>query len=78
MASAVEEQSAVVNDISQNMNIAQHKTESTKENIISVSHLSSEAEQNSQQVLLASQDLSQQAEKLESEVSEFLTDIRDN
>lgn len=78
VASAVEEQSAVVNDISQNMNIAQHKTESTKENIISVSHLSSEAEQNSQQVLLASQDLSQQAEKLESEVSEFLTDIRDN
>lgn len=78
VASAVEEQSAVVNDISQNMNIAQHKTESTKENIISVSHLSSEAEQNSQQVLLASQDLSQQAEKLESEVSEFLTDIREN
>ena len=76
IASAVEEQSAVVNDIAQNMNIATHKTQAVKENITSVSQLSGEAEQNSQQVLIASQDLSRQAEDLEREVAEFLSEVR--
>lgn len=77
VASAVEEQSAVVSDIAQNMNVATHKTESVKENITSVSKLSGEAEQNSEQVLLASQDLSQQAEGLQKEVNIFLSEIRE-
>ena len=77
VASAVEEQSAVVNDIAQNMNVATHKTEAVKENIMTVSKLSGEAEQNSQQVLMASQDLSQQAETLEGEVRQFLHEIRE-
>lgn len=77
VASAVEEQSAVVNDIARNMNIATHKTQVVKENITAVSRLSTEAEHNSQQVLSASQDLSRQAEVLEHEVQQFLTSVRE-
>lgn len=77
VASAVEEQSAVVSDIAQNMNVATHKTESVKENITGVSQLSGEAEQSSQQVLMASQDLSKQAEGLQVEVATFLSEIRE-
>ena len=76
VASAVEEQSAVVNDIAQNMNIATHKTQSVKENITSVSNLSDEAAQNSGQVLTAAQSLSQQSEQLKQEVEIFLQEIR--
>lgn len=76
IAAAVEEQSAVVNDIAQNMNVATHKTQAVKENIQAVSTLSKEAESNSHQVLEAAQELSRQAEQLDSEVGAFLSEIR--
>jgi methyl-accepting chemotaxis protein len=75
IASAVEEQSAVMNDIAQNMNIATHKTQSVKESVTIVGNLSSEAENSSQQVLFAAQDLSRQSEQLDQEVSNFLNEI---
>lgn len=76
VASAVEEQSAVVNDIAQNMNIATHKTQSVKENIKIVGDLSSESKSSSEQVLVAAQDLSRQAEHLNSAVSGFISGLR--
>jgi hypothetical protein len=76
VASAVEEQSAVVNDIAQSMNIAAHKTQAVKETMLSASQLAGDAEKDSQQVLSASQDLSRQAEQLREEVDKFLAEVR--
>lgn len=76
VAAAVEEQSAVVNNIAQSMNVAAHKTQSVKENILIVGQHSREAETSSQQVLMAAQDLSRQAEQLDKEVNLFINDIK--
>lgn len=73
VAAAVEEQSAVVGNIAQSMNIAAHKTESVKENINVVGSYATESEKSSAQVLDAAKDLSRQAEELDSEVARFLT-----
>lgn len=76
VASAVEQQSTVVNGIAQNMNTAALKTQSVKDNIVTVSNLSMQAEASSQQVMMATQELSRQAEVLNSEVSRFLGGIK--
>lgn len=81
VASAVEEQAVVVNDIAQNMHVATHKTEAVKRNVATVCELAGEADQNAQQVLLASKDLSQQAEQqaeqLENDMKSFLAEINE-
>lgn len=81
VASAVEEQSVVVNDIAQNMHVATSKTEAVKGYVTTVCELAGEADQNAQQVLLASKDLSQQAEQqaeqLESDMKSFLAEINE-
>jgi methyl-accepting chemotaxis protein len=75
VASAVEEQSAVVNDIAQNMNAATQKTLMVKDSIQTVGALSTQAEQSSQQILKAVGNLSIQAEQLDTEVASFLSEL---
>lgn len=76
VASAVEEQSAVIGDIAQNMNIATHKTQVVCETVSAAGKLTENAEQGAQEVLTAAEDLSRQAEQLQSEVATFLAEIR--
>lgn len=76
ISSVVREQSLAVDEIARNMQIAAQGTESVTRSIRDVSHLSSEANQSSNQVLVASKELSQQAEQLDMEVGSFLSEVR--
>ena len=76
IASAVEEQSAVTDEIAMNMQTAATGTQTIRENIGEVSAASESAQQSSEQVLEASRMLSREAELLSREVSEFLNEIR--
>ena len=76
IAAAVEEQSATVNDIVKNMQVASSNTIQVTQSIGTVSRMSGEANQTSQQVLLAANDLNTRADQLDKEVAEFLTEVR--
>ena len=76
VASAVEEQAAVLGDVAQNMSVATHKTQTTKEGITRVGEISTRTEQSALEVLSASQDLSSQAETLQGEVTKFIQEIK--
>ncbi len=78
IASAVEEQSAVTDEIANNMQTAAQGTQSIRNNIGEVSMSSADAEQMSEQVVEASRTLSKEAESLSREVSDFLSEIRSN
>lgn len=76
IASAVEEQSAVTDEIANNMQTAAYGTQSIRDNIGEVSNSSHEAQMMSGQVVEASRQLSKEAETLSREVSDFLSEIR--
>ena len=76
IASAVEEQSTTVNDIVKNMQTASNGTITVSQNISTVTKLSGEASQASQQVLVAANDLRKRAGQLDAEVAAFLSDVR--
>ena len=76
IAAAVEEQSATTNDIARNMQSAANGTLTVSDNLNDISKSASHAESSSSQVLMASQELSRQAEQLNKEVETFLHTIR--
>ncbi len=76
VASAVEEQSATTNEIAQNMQIAARGTDVITQSIKQVTEYSEEADVSAGQILDASQELSRQAEGLNSKVDEFLAKLR--
>jgi methyl-accepting chemotaxis protein len=76
VASAVEEQSATTNDIARNMQTAASGTQLIVENLGSVNTSSTEASSSASQMLAASEELSKQAEMLNTQVDAFLTKIR--
>jgi methyl-accepting chemotaxis protein len=76
VASAVEEQSAVTNEIAQNMQTAANGTQTISDNLQEVRAASTNAGNASEQMLMASRDLSKQAENLNARVDEFLSRIR--
>lgn len=76
VASAVEEQSATTNEIARSMQNAAAGTQTISANLQNVSSSSMQAGTASEQMLAASQELSQQAEMLNTQVDEFLRKIR--
>ena len=76
IAVAVEEQSAATSEIARNVEQAAAGTQEVSSNIASVSNAASETGKASNEIVKASQALSQQSEMLESEVATFLTQIR--
>lgn len=76
IASAVEEQSATVNDIVRNMQVASNSATTVTDSINRASSLSLQANSSSQQVLAAANDLTQQADQLDNEVVSFLSEVR--
>lgn len=76
IASAVEEQSAVTDEIAANMQTAAAGTNDIRTNINEVTSKASSAKEASLSVLEASQSLSREAETLSREVAEFLFEIR--
>lgn len=76
ISSAVEEQTAVTNEIAYNMSNASNSTRQISSEITDVSHAVNEASAASQQTLDAARMLSQQAEALAGEVNTFLAEIR--
>lgn len=75
IASAVEEQSAVTNDIVANMSAASRGTQGINTNIGEVSQCINDARGASEQVLAAAGDLSRQAEGLHGDVEGFLREV---
>jgi methyl-accepting chemotaxis protein len=76
VASAVEEQSAVTNEIARNMQTAAQGTQTISDNLNEVRASSTHAGSASEQMLQASQELSRQAEMLNTQVDSFLSRIR--
>lgn len=76
VASAVEEQSAVTNEIAKNMQTAAAGTQTISNNLQEVQASSTHASVASEQMLMATKDLSQQAENLNVQVDEFLRKVR--
>lgn len=76
IASAVEEQSATTNEIARNAQSAARATGDVSDNLTEVSKSSYHAETSASEVLVASQELSRQAEQLSREVDDFLHTIR--
>lgn len=76
IASAVEEQSATTNQIAGNMASASGDTEDISKNLMNVTEKSLETHDASEQVLVAAKDLSRQAETLDKELQEFLSELR--
>jgi methyl-accepting chemotaxis protein len=76
IASAVEEQGAATQEISRNVQQAAHGTTQVSSNIGDVQRGASETGSASAQVLSAAQLLSQDSERLKSEVSRFLNTVR--
>ncbi|MCC7259929.1 MAG: methyl-accepting chemotaxis protein, partial [Alphaproteobacteria bacterium] len=76
VASAVEEQSAVTNEIAKSMQTAAAGTQTISDNLQEVRASSSHAGSASEQMLMASKELSQQAESLNTQVDNFLSRVR--
>ncbi|MFN7225761.1 MAG: methyl-accepting chemotaxis protein [Holosporales bacterium] len=76
IASAVEEQSAVTNEIAVNMHAAAHGVEKIHANIQEITTSTHSADNSTKEVLQASQTLSREAEKLSNDVSQFLQAIK--
>ncbi len=76
VASAVEEQSATTNEIAQNMQTAAQGSQVVSNNLDNVSKSSAQAGDAAEQMLSASMELSQQAEKLNVQVDSFIAQIR--
>jgi methyl-accepting chemotaxis protein len=76
IASAVEEQSATTNEIAHNMQTAARGTDLIGVNLKQVTEYSAEADVSAGQILDAAQELSRQAEGLNSKVDEFLATLR--
>lgn len=78
VSAAVEEQSAVTNEISVNMTSAANTTTEISTSIRMLQQTTSDVTTATEQVLTASRQLSSQAEMLQREVGNFLTEIREN
>ena len=76
VASAVEEQSATTNEIARNMQIAASGTQTVSKNLGEVSTSAMQAGAVAEQMYQASQELSKQAESLNTQVDNFLLKIR--
>jgi methyl-accepting chemotaxis protein len=76
VAGAVEEQSAVLSDVAQNMSTAAHKTEVVRETVGAAGSLSEAAAKGAEEVLEAARNLSQKAEALQGEMTAFLDEVR--
>lgn len=76
VASAVEEQSAVTNEIASNIQFAAEGAEKIKSNFENVSYLCTEADKSTNEILGASEALSQQADNLSDRVNNFLQKVR--
>lgn len=72
IAAAVEEQSATTNEIASNMKSAAQRSQQICKNLDDVTSTTAHAESSSGVILQSSKDLSEDAEKLESEVKKFL------
>ena len=77
IASAVEEQSATTNEIAHNMQQAAQGTQNITDSIGVITRATSEASGSSMQMLDASRMLSKEAEKLSTEVTRFLKEVRE-
>jgi methyl-accepting chemotaxis protein len=76
IASAVEEQSATTNEIARNMQSAAQRTQKISDSLYTVSTSSTSANAASDQVRIASKELSERAEQLNRQVNSFLSDLR--
>jgi|CXWL01.1.fsa_nt_gi PAS domain S-box-containing protein len=76
VASAVEEQSATTNEIARNMQTASTGTQTISNNLNDVSASATHSGSAAEQMYNASQELSKQAESLNTQVDGFLTKIR--
>jgi len=76
IASAVEEQNAATREINRNVQQAAKGTDEVSSNIDGVSRAAGETGSSSTQVLQASSDLNQQAERLRAEIERFITDVK--
>lgn len=76
IASAIEEQSATTNEIAQNMQSAAEGSKRISGNLFEISNGTNQSKASSEEVLVASSELSNQAEVLNKEVKEFITAIQ--
>ncbi len=76
VASAVEQQSATTNEIASNMQTAAQGAQKVSNNLCEVTSSSNQAGTASEQMLVASVELSKQAEKLNHQVDLFISKIR--
>jgi methyl-accepting chemotaxis protein len=76
ISSAVEEQAATTNEIMRNMQTAAQGTSQMNQSIGEISTASSQANSSSQEVAAAARELSVQAENLDTQVRNFLAEIR--
>jgi methyl-accepting chemotaxis protein len=76
VALAVEEQSTTTNEIASQMQHAAQGTQTISCNLNEINNVAIESHSSSEQVLAAAKELSRQAEKLNQEVQEFLSEIR--
>lgn len=76
VASAVEEQSATTREIAKNIQGAARGTHTITDNLHEVSNSCLEADDSAEQILIASKELSVQAESLNSQVAGFLQKVR--
>jgi methyl-accepting chemotaxis protein len=76
IAAAVEQQSAATREIASNVQQAARGTEDVAANIVGVTQSSSEVGAAAQQVLGSASELSQQSERLKTEVDHFLRGVR--
>ena len=76
IASAVEEQGAATQEIARNIQQASHGTNEVSTNIVGVTKAAGETGSAATQVLAAAGEVSQQSERLKSEVDRFLVAVR--
>ncbi|MBL8687851.1 MAG: HAMP domain-containing protein [Rhodospirillaceae bacterium] len=76
IASAVEEQGAATQEIARNIQQASHGTNEVSTNIVEVTKAAGETGSAATQVLAAAGEVSQQSERLKSEVDRFLVAVR--
>ena len=76
ISSAVEEQAATTNEIMRNMQTAAQGTSQVNHSVSEISAASQQANNSSQEVAAAARELSVQAENLDKQVREFLSEIR--
>jgi methyl-accepting chemotaxis protein len=76
IASAVDEQTAVTQEIASNMNVAAHGVEQINDNVVGIKETAESTSAATHQILASSQLLSRQAEELNNDVKQFLEAIR--